>query len=594
MARIKTKQESGVYTIREFLGLNECADGDTQLRLGEAAEMRNWMITPQHHLRIRPGYRTLRQFSGPVRGLWRGFVAGNWKTVCVADGGIWEISGQQFRRLGDCWDAPTTMFGFGGNVYFLNGHEYLVWDGEGLVDTVEGYVPLVVTAMTPAGGGVPVENVNRLTGRQRCRFSADGTSTEFHLPVKPLLSVDKVVVGTEETGSFRVDPEQGILTFQTAPEAGNSNVEVWYKVQNSLRPVVEAMRFAEQFNGAADTRVFLYGDGSAKAIYCGVTEDGTPSAEYFPDLYEVLIGSENAPITGMIKYYDRLMSYKADGGAFATRYEVTELADGSVIPGFKTVSINRETGNEAMGQVRLVQNTPRTLCTGQIYDWVMVNYATRDERNAKCIGQRVQMTAEKMDMERVFCFDDDSRQEYYIFLNDQAGTVLVHQYGIDVWYQYTGLPVVCGIREENGLYFGLSDGRVVRFSEEYSNDDGRGIDAYYASGHMAFDRDYRKKYSAVTWVSVKPTANAQLQVAVRCDRETKEQESTVSVGLSTFQNADFSHWSFLTGRSPKIRRLKLKMKRFVYYQLILRSCFRISDATVLAVDIQVQYGGRAK
>lgn len=595
MAKIQSAQESGVYTIRKFLGLNECADGDTQLKAGEAAEMRNWKVTPHHHLRVRPGCRTLRQFTGPIRGLWRGFVAGRWKTVCAADGGIWEVSGRNFRRLGDCWDAPTTMFGFGGKVYFLNGHEYLVWDGEGFVDTVDGYVPLIATAIAPDGGGTTVENINRLTGKRRCQFSADGEAKEFQLPEKGLLSVDKIVIDTKvvELG-WSVDKTEGKITFEEVPEAGNSNVEVWYTMPNTLRAQVEAMRFAEQFNGAADTRVFLYGDGSAKAIYCGITEDGTPSAEYFPDLYEILVGSENAPVTGMIKYYDRLMSYKSDGGAFATKYEITELADGSVIPGFKTVSINREIGNEAMGQVRLVENMPRTLYAGQIYDWVMVNYATRDERNARNIGQRVQMTMETADMERVFCFDDDSRQEYYIFLNDQAGTALVHHYGIDVWYQYTGLPVVCGTRGEDGLYFGLSDGRVVRFSEEYLNDDGTEIDAFYASGHMAFDRDYCKKYSAMTWVSVKPTANAVLEAAVRCDRETEERAKTVFMGLSTLQSADFSLWSFLTGRSPKIQRLKLKMKRFVYYQLILRSCCRASDATVLAVDIQVQYGGRAK
>lgn len=594
MAKIQSLKESGVYTIQKFLGLNECADGDTQLKTGEAAEMQNWKVTPHHHLRVRPGYKTVRQFAGPVRGLWRGFVAGQWKTLCAADGGIWEVSGGNFRRLGDCCDAPTTMFGFGGKVYFLNGHEYLVWDGEGYVDTVDGYVPLVVTAMAPGGGGTSLENVNRLTGRRRCRFSADGEAKEFHLPEQSLLSVDKVVVGTEETAGWTADKETGILTFQQVPEAGNNNVEVWYTVRNTQRAVVEGMRFAEQFNGAADTRVFLYGDGSAKAIYCGITEEGTPSAEYFPDLYEILIGSENAPVTGMIKYYDRLMSYKSDGGAYATKYEITELADGSVIPGFKTVSINREIGNEAMGQVRLVENVPRTLYAGQIYDWVMVNYATRDERNAQNIGQRVQLTMGKADMERVFCFDDDSRQEYYIFLNDQAGTALIHHYGIDVWYRYTALPVVCGIRGEDGVYFGLSDGRVVRFGEDYLNDDGREIDAFCASGHMAFDRDHNKKYSAMTWVSVKPTANAALEAAVRCDRETKEQAKTACMGLSTFQSGDFSLWSFLTGRSPKIQRLKLKMKRFVYYQLILRSRCRASDATVLAVDIQVQYGGRAK
>ena len=594
MAKIETKTESGVYRIQKFLGLNECPDGDTQLRLGEAGEMRNWQVTPQHHLRVRPGYRSVERFQGPVRGLWSGFVAGKRKLLCAADGGVWDLTETPARRIGDIWDDQTTMFGFGGKVYFLNGHEYLVWDGEGFVDTVEGYVPLVATAMAPAGGGTTVENVNRLTGKRRCRFSADGEAVDYHLPEQELLSVDKVTVDDETVAAYTADKMTGILTFDEAPEAGNSNVEIWYTVRNTLRSDVEAMRFAEQFNGAADTRVFLYGDGKAVALYCGITEDGTASAEYFPDLYEILVGSENSPITGMIKYYDRLMSYKSDGGAYATKYEITELADGSVIPGFKTVSINREIGNEAMGQVRLVQNTPRTLYGGQVYDWVMANYATRDERNAICVGQRVRQSVKEADKERVFCFDDDSRQEYYIFLNDQAGTVLVHHYGIDVWYRYTALPAVCGAADAGYVYLGLSDGRVVRLSEEYPNDDGEAIDAFFASGHMAFEQEWRKKYSAVTWVSVKPTANAWLEAAMTCDRDVPEQVRSVEIGLSSLKSADFARWSFLTNRSPHIRRLKLKLKRFVYCRLLLRSCHPASDATVLAVDVQVQYGGKAK
>ena len=153
MAEIKGKDDIRIYQIQKFLGLNESVDGDTQLQLGEAGDMRNWQVTPQYHLRVRPGYSVLRQFGGPVRGIWTGCVAGEQKTLCVADGGVWELKQDSLRRIGDIWDAPATMFGFGGKVYFLNGQEYLTWDGEGFVDTVEGYVPLVVSGMAPEGGG---------------------------------------------------------------------------------------------------------------------------------------------------------------------------------------------------------------------------------------------------------------------------------------------------------------------------------------------------------------------------------------------------------------------------------------------------------
>ena len=221
----------------------------------------------------------------------------------------------------------------------------------------------------------------------------------------------------------------------------------------------------------------------------------------------------------------------------------------------------------------------------------MANYATRDERNAKCISQRVQETVRQAVPDNVFCFDDDTKQEYYLFLNDDAGTALVHNYGIDVWYLYTGLPVVCGCRDGAVVVFGMSDGRLVLFGEEFPNDDGEAIDAFFASGHMAFDRDHQKKHSSVFWVSVKPTANANLQVTVRSDRKSIYPDKDVIMSLSTFCSPDFSRWSFLTYRSPQVQRLRVKVRRFVYCQLILKSRSRASDATVLAVDCDVRYLG---
>lgn len=595
MAQIIGSDDVKVYKIQKFLGLNESPDGDTQLKLGEASELRNWKITQEGHLRVRPGYKTLASFHSPVRGMWSGYVNGAVHTVFAAGGGVYELENGESRRIGDCWDDATTFFGFENKVYILNGHEFLVWDGDGYVDTVDGYIPLTVTACAPAGGGTAVENVNLLTGKRRVRFSADGEATEYQLPETKLLSIDKVEIDNKACAiGWTPDKANGKLTFATAPEAGQSNVEVWYTVTNTLRGTVEGMRFSEQFNGAADTRVFLYGDGTSKAIYNGVTEEGVSSCEYFPDLYEMTVGGENAPLTGMIKYYDRLMSFKPDGGAYSTTYDVTTLADGSMIPSFNTVSINKEIGNMAPGQVRLVKNVPRTLFGGNLYDWVYANYAVRDERNAKLISQRVQESVRGADPEKVFVFDDDSRQEYYIFLGDKNGTALVHNYELDVWYRYTGLPVTCAGRFAGDVYFGFSDGRVVRFSEDYPNDDGTAIDAFFASGSMAFDKEYIRKHSSVLWVSMKPTSNANLIVTARSDRRGDYMEKVISSRLSTFLAADFGNWSFSTDRQPQMERLKLKIKKFVYYQLILKSTANASDATVLGVDIRVRFTGYVK
>ena len=59
MAKITSGSEEKVYKISEWLGLNENPDGDTRLRLGEAAAMRNFKITRDGSLQKRPGLGSL-------------------------------------------------------------------------------------------------------------------------------------------------------------------------------------------------------------------------------------------------------------------------------------------------------------------------------------------------------------------------------------------------------------------------------------------------------------------------------------------------------------------------------------------------------
>lgn len=62
MAKITSGSEEKVFRINEWLGLNENPDGDTRLKLGEAAVMRNFKITRDGSLQKRPGLDKLAHF----------------------------------------------------------------------------------------------------------------------------------------------------------------------------------------------------------------------------------------------------------------------------------------------------------------------------------------------------------------------------------------------------------------------------------------------------------------------------------------------------------------------------------------------------
>ncbi len=519
-----------------------------------------------------------------VRGIWSGFVGGREVLCAACNGYLWELEQQEDGEWGKtaCGAIDTSddvfMFGFGGNMYLLNGSEYKVWDGTTL-SNVAGYRPMVAVSVPPTGGGTSLEQINKLSSQRRARFSPDGTSTAFILPEKGLASIDYVrstADGSDMTG-WSPDVTNGKVTFTNAPAEGTNTIEIGWSVTGNTASEIKAMRYAELYNGAQDSRIFVYGDGTNRCFYTGIDYDGIPRADYFPDLNVAQVGDSNTPITAMIRHYNRLLAFKLDS-AWSISYSAITLADGSVTAGFYVTPVNRSIGNCAPGQAVLVENRPRTLDGRSVVEWKPTSSSGNingDERNAERISQRVDDTIRTFDLTTAKTFYDKYAHEYYVIGAD--GTALVHGIEPDAWYVYTNLKATCLINYKDELYYGTSDGQLRHFSTDYFSDEGEAIDAYWESGSMAFDQDFKRKYSAMLWVGIKPEDNGYLAVTAETDRK-----------------ADFAEYSFTTGDAagvPEMNRIKLKAKKFTYYKLKLSNDSADTTATVVSVDIRVRGTG---
>ena len=609
MAAITGSANEKVFQIRAWGGLNENPDGDTKLKMGEAAGMRNFRITRDGNLQRRPGSKEIAAMlpegaeAAPVRGIWNGNVGGVEQLIAACGGKLWKLwddeTGAFIREeIGDIdTGREIHFFGFSDALYMVNGVEYKVWDGQALSD-VGGYRPLVTIAVPPEGGGETLEQVNKLTGARRCWFSPDGERAMFQLPEKGLLSLDYVKdlsTGEElDPSAYSADHAAGTVTFTETPPMGVNTIEIGWTMGENFRSQVQSMRWGELYAGTQDTRIFLYGDGSNRAIYSGLDYDGKPRADYFPDLNEVAVGDANTPITGMIRHYSRLSCFKSDS-AWTIEYGTVTLADGAQTEAFYVTPVNRAIGNAAPGQVRLVLNSPRTLHGSDLYEWK--NYSaysanlTHDERQAKRISDRIYATVRKFDLENCYCYDDNWAQEYYIC---QGGRALVHNYAADAWYYYEDFDAVCMANFRGELLYGTSDGRLMHFSTDYLSNDGRAIDAYWESGSMSFGQDYQRKYSAMLWVGVKPESSAEVEVTVQTDRSSRYTEKVVTSSLANFAHVNYAKYSYATNRKPQMSRLKIKAKKFVFYKLIFRTTAADSTVTILAADIRVRFTGYAK
>lgn len=601
-----------IISIKKFLGLNENPDGDTVLKRGELAAMRNFRITQDGHLQIRPGteavvdiYAAYVDEGGTedredlvIQGAWRGEIAGTVRIVCMYGGTVWLIDEAnatvtEIEQIDPFeTEAPAHFFGFDNKLYMLFDEGYYSWDGDTAHSfaVVSGYIPLVETATSPAGDGTLLEPINRLTAKRRVQFSPDGTSKTFTLPEKGLASVNSVTNnGTAVTTGWTANTTDGTVTFTNAPTAGTNTLEIEYSASTSYASRVTAMRFSELFNGAQDTRVFLYGDGTNIAIYSGIRYDtGKPSAEYFPDLYEVAVGESNTPITSLVRHYSRLMAFKPNS-TYVIQFGNITLEDGTTTAAFYTSPINRAFGNEAWGQAKILENSPITIDTGSAYRWITnrSGYISAIENNIERISDRVVKTLGAMPADEIKTYNLKREHEFWFVYGD---TALILNYGDDAWYIYKDLPFAIPIETETETYGFGDDGRVYHFSREYFSDNGEQIDCLAVTGAMDLGRDYVIKYDPCLYVALQPEVGARVRVTVEDNRRSDYPEREVAYSVANFTHANFAHWSFRTNSKPQVRRVKLHVRRATFLRIIYKSLSASATATVIQTDIRFRNG----
>lgn len=628
-----------MFTVDKFLGINESADGLTELGMGEASRMENFFVTDAYNLIVRPSIQRIdpkqERSTGTILASWAGHVGeeenesvdDEYLVIVDFDGtrdriflyraaedGSFYVAQSQSGALGltAAENAYVKIFSFGSRIYIMSAGNTVYFEG-GLFQTANAYIPLVIAGAEPAtGNGTTFENINLLSGQRRIDYSADGTTNAYILPDEAL-SVDRIVIDNVEqtvgsAGSF--DAAVHTFTFGTAPTKGVGNVEFTYSTnaetaeQNRMRIV--KMALTEAYNGSTDTRLFVAGDGSNICYYSGVTQDGEASPMYFPAMNEIAVDMTSAAVTGLVRHYSKLMVFTRGGGAYTISYEPVTQTDGSTVAGFYLRSANRQFGNDVMGQVETVNNFARTVTKDGIYSWNITASYYQDERYAKRISDKVEKSLKSADITNVIACDDNFGKTYYVFLNDEEGTVLVNRYDLGkegVWCIYKG-ELFRGVKNamvshgvmvfNNETEMFYLDANQVYDAATTNGDTRQQIKALWESGYMDFGADFQRKYSSELYVSMLPRTHSSMFITAATDRREEYAEKEVSSNIFSWIGADFRWWTFNTNVAPKINRVRLKVKKFVYYKLIFRVETEGAQATVLGYDQTVRFGAAAK
>lgn len=514
-----------------------------------------------------------------------------------------------------------TFFTFGGRLYYLNGKEYLVYDGTACKE-VEPYAPNIIINRPPNGeGGDLTDNYNRLGGKFSNTFHGDGTSTVYQLTDTGLdEGVCEVVVDGEQMESgWTVDYTLGRVTFTSAPPKGTNNVEITVaKLDTDMRENLLACTSAAVFGGTNGTRVFLAGNGTATYFYSDLT-----SPDYFPENNYNVVG-DNTPITALALQYGVLIVFK-ESEVWQVSYSESGGTDGRV--SFPLKAVNRGIGCDCPGSVQLINNSLVWL-SSKVGVCILCSTQIEDERNVQVISRNIMGTVDRPGLLQCEGLHDatsaDWKGKYWlrtgnkVWVWDYEATPYQQSYNPDLaakalaWFPMTGiaaeqflvLPEAGGLglcyltnapspSAENGE--AAMEGRVAVLISDY-RDFGEGYRAIWRMPVRGFNIAHRLKTVVEMWVTVRTDTNTRIQVRYITDEEQNGVLEEEPILASSFSWRTFA-WDTFTWRVfafARTFRRKPKKKKIQYFAVEFENCDPGRDLNISGVTLSWRTAKKVK
>ena len=140
-----------MFTVDKFFGINESADGLTELGMGEASRMENFFITDAFNLTLRPGIQRLdhemQRDPAPILATWAGYVdTKEYLLICDFKDGtdrIWLYIADDMQESGEhrvfyrqdgalgltsAENAFVKVFTFGGRIHVMSAGNTVGYD----------------------------------------------------------------------------------------------------------------------------------------------------------------------------------------------------------------------------------------------------------------------------------------------------------------------------------------------------------------------------------------------------------------------------------------------------------------------------------
>ncbi len=390
-----------------------------------------------------------------------------------------------------------SFFVFKENLFYMNGHEYIKISISGTTITasaVTPYIPTIALNMNPDGTGADLyEDENRLSAGQTVKYTADGTSTAYILPVGGLDNTAVLASVTTSSGTtdlvedtdFEVDRVNGAVIFNTAPTQSTlpivNNVSITYFKTDS-----------DAVNSIMNCKcATAYAAGNAAVVVCGGTPN-QPNAyfwsgntaygldpTYFPYSNYNFAGVNDEYITGFGKQQNLLIIFK-EHSIGKTSFSTTDLDDLTTV-NLPYTPVNDVVGCSFKGSIKLIQNN-LVFASKEEGVYVLADSSAAYENNVVRISRNVDGDPSNKGLLRdlrhapdrtVTSYDDGER--YWLGVN---GKVYLWDYEISSyrtkeeklsWFLFDGINAISWLKTPDDMCYGRADGALVKFVNEFSD-----------------------------------------------------------------------------------------------------------------------------
>ncbi len=614
--KVPPQPPTEIKRISRFKGINQNTTA-TQIDDAESPDILNKVLDVEGAIDSRFGYVRIFATSlgaGQINGMFQFKKQNGTKFFFIHWGtGLYTQTGSAQPVLISSLlaNAKSKYFTFGNYCYIFDGTNFLQTDGVTTIDAATvAYVPTITLGRAPAGGGTTFENFNLLGAGFIDSFTAPGAITTYQLSLTSLdataivASIDGGVnYNKVETTDFTVNRTTGLVTWVVAPAVGTANN---VKIKAFKTPVGYANRIKQSigfeiYGGTNDTRVFCFGN----PLYPNTLRRcDLNNPLFWPELAYSLVGSDAGIIKGMKKQYANALIMKEPTPNDVTIWRMNYSIDLNGVISFPTVPLNSIVGCSSGESIQLIENQPAFVSPKGVYEIDGTNVSDQrdlrrisDDINASLLIEANLQNAISVDFDKKYILCVNNRayvMDYRIKYVDHNGLLK------SPWLIWDNITASCFLEIDSYLYFGSNTtGLVFKFNKVSDlnpfTDDGTAINDYWKSKVFSFDDDEHLKTVAKVFVSLKPASSTSFDLYYVTDRGG---ESALILNaradLFDFNTLDFSHLSFIMSAFPQEVPAKVKAKKVIYYQLILRNPRNNESMGILSVGFKIHGGREAK